>query len=82
MASMLQKIQTFGEWRIMVLPDHPTNIATRKHGSGPTPFCMCGSHVQALRKATYCEKNANALDLKIRDGHQLMEYFLRSGMMG
>lgn len=79
---VLEKLKTFPQWRLMVLPDHPTNIATRKHGSGPTPFCMCGTNVHALRKAPYCEKNAQASDLKIRDGHLLMEYFLRSGMMG
>jgi hypothetical protein len=23
------------------MPDHPTNIATRKHGYAPSPFAMC-----------------------------------------
>jgi 2,3-bisphosphoglycerate-independent phosphoglycerate mutase len=79
---LLEKLQTFPKWRIMVLPDHPTNLQSRKHGSAATPFCMAGTNVNALRKATYCERNAQACDLKIRDGHLLMEYFLRSGMMG
>src|SRR5439155_15665032 len=29
---VLEKIRTFMEWRILVLRDHPANIATRKHG--------------------------------------------------
>src|SRR5437762_8941093 len=42
---VLEKLRTFPEWRIMVLPDHPTNIATRKHGYArpalrwPAPAC-------------------------------------------
>jgi 2,3-bisphosphoglycerate-independent phosphoglycerate mutase len=76
---VLDKLKTFPEWRLMVLPDHPTNIATRKHGYAPTPFCMAGTRVQGVVKAPYSEKNAAASDLKIERGHELMEYFLRGG---
>ena len=73
---VLQKLKTFPEWRILVLPDHPTNIATRKHGYAPTPFAMAGTGVANLVKLPYSEKNAGT-GLKIEQGHQLMEYFLR-----
>ena len=76
---VLEKIRTFPEWRIMVLPDHPTNIATRKHGYAPTPFCMAGTRVRSLIQKPYNEKNAAASDLQIEQGHELMEYFLRGG---
>lgn len=79
---VLAKLKTFEQWRIMVLPDHPTYIKTRKHGNAPTPFCMCGTRVSAYRQFAYNEKNARASDLKIDRGHELMEYFLRSGMAG
>jgi 2,3-bisphosphoglycerate-independent phosphoglycerate mutase len=79
---VLAKMKTFDQWRVMVLPDHPTNIATRKHGSAATPFCMAGTRVAAARQfTTYNEKNAIASDLKITRGHELMEYFLRHGML-
>jgi 2,3-bisphosphoglycerate-independent phosphoglycerate mutase len=76
---VLEKLKTFPEWRILVMPDHPTNIATRKHGYAPTPFTMAGTRVGGLLKAPYSEKNAAASDLKIDRGHELMEYFLRGG---
>jgi 2,3-bisphosphoglycerate-independent phosphoglycerate mutase len=76
---VLEKMRTFPEWRILVLPDHPTNIATRKHGYAPTPFCMAGTRVASVVKLPYTEKNAAASDLKIERGHELMEYFLRGG---
>ena len=76
---VLGKLQTFPEWRIMVLPDHPTNIATRKHGYAPTCFAMAGTRVKGLVAAPYSERNSAASDLKIERGHELMEFFLHGG---
>jgi 2,3-bisphosphoglycerate-independent phosphoglycerate mutase len=76
---VLEKLRTFPEWRILVMPDHPTNIATRKHGYAPSPFAMAGTRVRSLRPTAYSERNAAASDLKIERGHELMEYFLRGG---
>ena len=76
---VLRKLQRFPEWRIMVLPDHPTNIATRKHGYAPTCFCMAGTRIKGLVKAPYSEKNSAASDLQIARGHELMEFFLHGG---
>ena len=76
---VLEKLRTFPEWRLLVMPDHPTNIATRKHGYAPSPFAMAGTRVKSMRPAPYSERNAAAGDLKIERGHELMEYFLRGG---
>ncbi|MGH7175844.1 MAG: cofactor-independent phosphoglycerate mutase, partial [Tepidisphaeraceae bacterium] len=50
---VLTKLRTFPEWRILVLPDHPTNIATRRHGRSPSPFCMAGTGVRGARRQPY-----------------------------
>ena len=76
---VLEKLRTFDEWRILVMPDHPTNVATRKHGHAPPPFAMAGTRVRSVRPLPYSERNAAASDLKIERGHELMEYFLRGG---
>ena len=78
-APVLEKLRTFPEWRILVMPDHPTNVATRKHGYAPTLFGMAGTRVRSVVKGPYCEKNAKVSDLHITHGHELMEYFLRGG---
>src|SRR5215211_9270149 len=62
---VLTKLRTFHEWRILVMPDHPTNIATRKHGYAPSPFALAGTRVKSLRPSPYSERNAAASDLKI-----------------
>jgi 2,3-bisphosphoglycerate-independent phosphoglycerate mutase len=72
----LEKLRTFSDWRILVMPDHPTNIATRKHGYGWPPFCIAGSDIKTSSSNPYNERNAIASGLKIEHGHELMEYFL------
>jgi 2,3-bisphosphoglycerate-independent phosphoglycerate mutase len=76
---VVEKLKTFGEWRVLVMPDHPTNIATRKHGYAPTLFAMAGTRVHNALPRPYTEAAARASDLHIERGHELMEYFLRGG---
>ncbi len=74
---VLQKLQTNDQWRILVMPDHPTNIRTRKHGYAPTLFAMSGTDISNRMPATFSETRAAASDLQFAHGHELMEYFLR-----
>ena len=73
---VVEKLKTYPEWRILVMPDHPTNIATRKHGYSPTLFAMAGTRVHSAFERPYTEAAAKASDLHIEKGHELMEYFL------
>lgn len=75
---VLEKLQSFGQWRILVAPDHPTPVAKKTHTGSPVPFAMAGSSVPRNVGATrFSEAAAAASDLRIEKGHELMEYFLR-----
>jgi 2,3-bisphosphoglycerate-independent phosphoglycerate mutase len=76
---VLEKLRTFDEWRVLSMPDHPTHVATRKHGYGQPPFAMAGTRVRGVKQAPYSERNAAVGGLNIERGHELMEYFLRGG---
>jgi 2,3-bisphosphoglycerate-independent phosphoglycerate mutase len=76
---VVEKLKTFPEWRVLVMPDHPTNIATRKHGYAPTLFAMSGTRVHSAIPRPYTEAAAKASDLHVEKGHELMEFFLRGG---
>jgi 2,3-bisphosphoglycerate-independent phosphoglycerate mutase len=65
------------DWRIMVLPDHPTPIRIRTHVREPIPFAVAGTGVSNSRELSYSEKNGLASGLEIQKGHELMEYFLK-----
>jgi 2,3-bisphosphoglycerate-independent phosphoglycerate mutase len=77
---VLAKLGTYPEWRLLVLPDHPTNIATRKHGYAPTCFAMCGTRVTGVAHQPWSEKHSREGGLNIAKGHDLMEFFLKSGV--
>lgn len=74
-----EALRKYPEWRILVMPDHPTNIATRKHGYAPTCFAMAGTRVKSLVRGPWSERNSAESDLHIERGHELMEYLLRGG---
>ncbi|HET6248982.1 MAG TPA: cofactor-independent phosphoglycerate mutase [Tepidisphaeraceae bacterium] len=71
-----EKLRRYPQWRILVLPDHPTNIATRKHGYAPTLFEMAGTGVKSVKPGAYSERNAAGSGLHLEKGHELMGYFL------
>ena len=76
---VLKKLQGFDDWKVLVVPDHPTPIAKRTHTMDPPPFAMAGSRVNASNAAGFNEQAANASALKIDPGHDLMEYFIKGG---
>ena len=74
-------LQKRGEdWRILLLPDHYTRVDNRKHDPTPFPFLMAGKNVRSVREVPFSEENADSSDLHIDYGHELMEYFLHSGL--
>ena len=76
-----EKLRRFVEgWRLLYLPDHYTCVHDRKHDATPPPFLMVGTKVETLREKPLTEANAQASGLHIEYGHELMEYFLRSGL--
>jgi 2,3-bisphosphoglycerate-independent phosphoglycerate mutase len=75
---VLQKLKTFPEWRLLLMPDHATQCATRKHYDEPVPFAIAGTGMPAREnlQLPYTEAAAKQGDLHIQQGYDLMEYFL------
>jgi 2,3-bisphosphoglycerate-independent phosphoglycerate mutase len=71
-------IQKYPSWRMMVLPDHPTPVKTGAHCADPVPFAIAGSNVEGVFAADFSESNAAKSGLRIDNGYELMEYFLKS----
>lgn len=68
------------EYRVLLLPDHYTRVATRKHDATPVPFAICGKKMRGIVERPFSEANADEADLHIAHGHELMEFFLHSGL--
>jgi len=74
---VLQALQTYGRWRILVLPDHPTPIRSCAHSPEPVPFAMAGTQVSGVVHKPFSEANASESGFRIENGFELMEYFLK-----
>ena len=66
------------DYRLLVLPDHPTPIRIRTHTSEPVPYVIYDSRRQARRVARYSEAEAATTGTYYPDGHMLMEQFLQT----
>ena len=64
------------DYRMLVLPDHPTPIRIRTHSSDPVPFILYDSRFQEKKITRYTEKDAAATGLQIDDGYTLMDRFI------
>jgi 2,3-bisphosphoglycerate-independent phosphoglycerate mutase len=76
---LLEALKGMGKFRILVMPDHLTPVAKRTHVDEPVPFAMYGEAVLSSRRVNFTEANAKESDLRIEEGHTLMEYFLATG---
>jgi len=77
---VLEKLKSFPQWRIMVLPDHPTPVRLRTHTAAAVPFLIAGSEVTAGGAEGFDEDRAARTDLRVDCGWELMEYFLKAKM--
>jgi len=74
---VLQRLRAEGdEWRMLILPDHPTPCALRTHTAEPVPFAIAGKRIEAVVAEPFNEETAAASDLHVSRGCELMEYFL------
>lgn len=74
---LLERLRAEGDaWRVLVLPDHPTPCTIRTHTSVPVPFVIAGKRIESVRHGRFTEADADAGDLHIARGCDLMEYFL------
>jgi 2,3-bisphosphoglycerate-independent phosphoglycerate mutase len=71
-----EALKKYGDYRILVTPDHPTPLRTKTHSHGYVPFAMGGSDVAADAAQTYDDSTAAYSSLVFDEGWRLMSYFL------
>ncbi len=65
------------EYRIMVLPDHPTPIETRTHSGDPIPYMLYDSTKKVQGPEAYNEKTAYLSKTYWEDGYKLISHLLQ-----
>ena len=70
---------TSEDFKILVLPDHPTPLEIRTHSREPVPFFLYDSRRDASGVTTYSEATAAETGLYISDGFTLLERVIERG---
>jgi 2,3-bisphosphoglycerate-independent phosphoglycerate mutase len=77
-ATVLEGLERFDDFRVMVVSDHLTPIVKRTHTAEPTPFAWA-SKKELHRPGTgavFSEDSARASGLLVERGHELMDDFV------
>lgn len=65
------------DYRMLILPDHPTPIRVRTHTGNPVPFLLYDSTHPEKKKAKYSEAEAAATEDFEPDGYKLIDRLIQ-----
>lgn len=65
------------DYRILILPDHPTPIAKRTHTGDPVPFAMAGTGIEPDEVTVFTEKSGKAGSINLKNGCELIKLLLK-----
>ncbi len=66
----------FNEFKILLLPDHPTPVKLKTHTPEPVPFVVYNNRKAEKKNRKFSEEIINSPDIKIEDGYRLMDFFI------
>lgn len=77
--TILNEIDKFAPFRLLVLSDHPTPVSLKTHVSDPSPFAVLSSVERENRRSglNFCESMAKQTNNLISPGHILMDVFIQ-----
>lgn len=65
------------EYRMLILPDHPTPVEVRTHTSDPVPYLLYDSSKEQEQTLPYSEKGAEMSGIDRQLGHEMIDYLFR-----
>ncbi len=74
---LLPGLREFDDFKLMVLPDHPTPVCLRTHVAEQVPFLIYHKNNAVFNDIEgFSEETAALSGLNIKEGHRLMDYFI------
>ena len=76
---ILRGLEKHGNFRLLVLPDHPTPLVLRTHSSEPVPFVIFSAEDGGRgpkEERFFDELSAQKAGLLVEKGHELLEKFI------
>lgn len=79
---VMDGLNHYDHWRVLVLPDHPTPVSLRTHTSNPVPFVLCGTGIDPSGTEKMGDSHARSSGILIEAGRRLMEILLEKRSIG
>jgi 2,3-bisphosphoglycerate-independent phosphoglycerate mutase len=73
---IIKGLEKYDNYKIMVLPDHPTPISIRTHTNDAVPYIIYEKNSHKKSKLSYNEFTAKDTGIYIDMGHKLMDKFI------
>jgi 2,3-bisphosphoglycerate-independent phosphoglycerate mutase len=78
--TVLQRMTQRTDWRVLLMPDHPTSIALKTHVAEPVPFVLYSAEAPRQNGAVgYNEKDAAATGIVAKQAYRLIESLIKGG---
>ena len=74
---ILEALDKYDDYKVMILPDHPTPIKTNTHARDPVPFMIYHKSKEREGVASVTENTAKATGIYFASGTELMEHFIK-----
>lgn len=77
--TILDGLETVGDCRVLVLPDHPTPVKRMTHTKDPVPFILYGSGGEFAPRGQvtgYSEANARSTGVMVTPGHRMLAHLI------
>ncbi len=76
LAPVLECLEQYGEYRVLIAPDHPTPLVTMTHARDPVPFLIYDNKVSYKGVETFTEETAKDSGVYYDHGPDLMNVLL------
>ncbi len=74
---ILEALEKYDDYKVMILPDHPTPIKTNTHARDPVPFMIYHKNKEREGVDSVTEATAKATGVYYASGTELMEHFIK-----
>ncbi len=76
LGALIDELEKYGQYRILIMPDHPTPLITMTHARDPVPFMIYDNTKPASGVDTFTEETAAATGIYYDHGPDIMKVLL------
>lgn len=77
LAPVLKALEEYDDYKIMILPDHPTPLSLMTHTNDPVPYLIYHKNAPVSGVDCFCEESCRLTGNYMPVGHELIDRFIK-----